>query len=210
MDKARKILLTAAATTWLLSSGSLVLFAKNKVKQLQNKGRITVGFQTGKSFSLLNTVNHKPRYSSVNSASVKAPISAHVKAEVSLSYNTLQNQLFTNKISLNNTTLRTQSVSFPLTVQYYPLKHKCKMQPYCGVGVQYSPSPFKTISSPGSADAQYSGGPQSGTNYISIFFAQGVTYEVNTRIQLTQSFHFIPESPNKSIGFGIGLGYNFQ
>jgi len=45
------------------------------------------------------------------------------------------------------------------------------------------------------------------TKYISILFTQGVIFEVSTKIQVNQSFHFIPESNAKRIGIDLGVGY---
>ena len=49
--------------------------------------------------------------------------------------------------------------------------------------------------------------PQPETKYITILFTQGVTFEVNTKIQVTQSFHFIPSNTNSVIGIDLGIGY---
>ena len=49
--------------------------------------------------------------------------------------------------------------------------------------------------------------PQADTKYITILFTQGVTFEVNTKIELTQSFHFIPTNTTNIIGIDLGIGY---
>ena len=55
--------------------------------------------------------------------------------------------------------------------------------------------------------SQYNTPPQSDTKYITIVFTQGVTFEVNTKIEVSQSFHFIPENNNTVIGINLGVGY---
>ena len=50
---------------------------------------------------------------------------------------------------------------------------------------------------------------QSDTKNITILFTQGFTFEVNTKIQVSQSLHFIPGNTTKVIGIDFGVGYKF-
>jgi outer membrane protein W len=138
-------------------------------------------------------------------------LNSHFKAEAVLSYGTIQtNGLFQN-MGFPSTKILGQTpgkLSMPVTVQYYFLPEKSRVRPYCGAGLQGniltntgSPAPFTD----GLPTEYYNTQPD--TKYITILFTQGVTFEVNTKIEVNQSFHFIPGSTNKVIGIDLGIGY---
>jgi hypothetical protein len=208
----RKILLMAFASS-CLTTGSFVLYGQSKIyKKPQIKHAVTIGFQSGKSV-LFETPTAgkkaKARYFTNNSVNLNLAINKHFKAESGISYNTLPSQSYMINGLAKPSTLKYSGVSVPFTLQYYPLQHHCRLQPYCGVGFQYNNNPFNTsLSAP--ADNSSGENTQTGTKYISVIFAQGMTFEINTKIQITQSFHFIPEGAEKTIGFGFGIGYTIQ
>jgi hypothetical protein len=212
MSGLRKILLLAIASS-CLTTGSFVLYGQNQIcKKSRIKHPVTIGFQSGKSFLFgksMPTKKFNGHYFSNNSININMTINKHFRAEGGISYNTTPNQSnITNELGGKPSPFKYSSVSVPFTLQYYPLPHHCRLQPYCSVGFQYNNNPANITSSAGDNNANDN--VQSGTKYISIIFAQGMTFEINTKIQITQSFHFIPESADKFIGFGLGIGYTLQ
>jgi len=139
---------------------------------------------------------------------LRKAIKPHFKFETGVTYSQFQNQAFIQKNKFNHT-LKPYSLSLPATLQYFFLPEKCKLHPYCGAGLQYNINIRPNTISPFSGDASSatSAGSETGTKYISIVFTQGVTYEINTKIQVTQSFHFIPNNNNKILGIDLGVGY---
>lgn len=208
----QKILLMAFASS-CLTTGSFVLYGQNQCyKKSHTKHALTIGFQSGKSV-LFETPTPskkiKKQYFTNNALNLNVAISKHIKAESGISYNTIPSQSFVINGLAKPSTLKYSGVSVPFTLQYYPLQHHCRLQPYCGVGFQYNNNPFNaSLSAP--TDNNSADNAQSGTKYISVIFAQGMTFEINTKIQITQSFHFIPEGAEKTIGFGFGIGYMIQ
>lgn len=208
----QKILLMAFASS-CLTTGSFVLYGQNQYyKKPHAKRAVTIGFQSGKSLLFETPAASKKikrQYFTNNAVNINVAINKHFKAESGISYNTLPSQSYQIKGLAKPSTFKYSGVSVPFTLQYYPLQHHCRLQPYCGVGFQYNDNPFSaSLSAP--ADNSSVDNAQSGTKYISVIFAQGMTFEINTKIQITQSFHFIPEGAEKTIGFGFGIGYTIQ
>jgi len=207
----RKILLMSFACS-CLTTGSFVLYGQSQIcKKPRTKHSITVGFQSGKSLLFENSKPAKKfngHSFSSNMVNLNLTINKHLKADGGICYNTTPTRPYiTNELGVRPSSLKYTNVSVPITLQYYPLSHHCRLQPYCGVGFQYNNNPFNVTPSTGDNS---SNDIQSGTKYISVIFAQGMTFEINTKIQITQSFHFIPESADKTIGFGLGIGYTIQ
>ena len=98
-----------------------------------------------------------------------------------------------------------QSLSFPLSLQYYVLPQRCKVQPYFGVGTIFC-SRFKNhepfLNENGMANIS-----TPGTKYISILFTQGITFEINTKINLTESLHFYNVDGVNTVGINLGVGF---
>ena len=179
----------------------------------KHKNKTTVGFRTGSGVLFSTTPLHnkqgKLNYSINNSLVFSKPLSPHLKAEALLNFSILQNPCCIDKIFGNKPVeyLKSGKLLLPVTLQYYPIKRQNKLQPYLGAGMQYNFNPYtNTQASDDAANAHPNNPGAAGTKYISIIFTQGITYEVSTRIQVTQSFHFIPEA-NKTIGIDIGIGY---
>ena len=95
-------------------------------------------------------------------------------------------------------------INIPLTLQYHPLCCGAKIDPFVGMGLQYN---FNTATSSQSNPELTFQNTNTGTKYISILFTQGVTYEINTKIDVDESIHFIPGTGSKSLGFNVGIGY---
>lgn len=209
----RKIL----STSLMLTAMTLcVLPVHAKRKRPNRRHNITIGFQSGQDAFLnpspsLQNRQTKTQYGVDHGLTIRKKLSPHFKIESGISYNQLPNPTtkdYSSNTNFNNC-LKPYCLSLPTTLQYYFLPQKSKLRPYCGAGIQYniniSPntiSPFSGDSYPAHSQQNY----QSGTKYISILFTQGVTYKINTKIQITQSFHFIP-SAIKTFGLDLGLGF---
>lgn len=179
--------------------------------QTQNKpvNKATIGFRAGTS-AWINPVerNNSTSYSVKNSMAITKPLSPHFRAEALVNLNIFQNQCCIDKILKGNPKeyLTSAKMTLPVTMQYFPLRAKHKVQPYIGAGVQYDPSASSITAQSNNNDYPATGANLTGTKYISIIFTQGVTYKVSTDIQLIQSFHFIPGN-ERQIGIDLGIGY---
>ena len=197
-----------------LTIGGFYANGQSKVKQTK-RHNVTIGFQSGKESAInsspfYNSKQYKVRYGTNNRLLLRKRIKPHFSFETGLNYGLMPNQNNSNTTTYKfNNGLKQGSLSMPATLQYFFLPEKCRLRPFCGAGLQYnlyinpntiSPFPVGDVA-PATSDAQ------TGTKYISILFTQGVTFEVNTKIQITQSFHFIPNNNNKMLGIDLGIGY---
>lgn len=193
---------------------SLCASGKTKHKLPKSKQSISIGIKA------VEDVSFKPnQYPNTNkhiqtnlnkSLAIKKKITSRLSVETDfteplLKINTSGNNLNDTK---NIFSLKPNQLTIPLTLQYYLLHTKTKLHPYCGAGIQYQyknevNQPLASESSPQSIN------DQKGTKSISIIFTQGMTFEVNTKIQINQSFHFIPGNSEKTLGFDVGIGYKF-
>ena len=200
---------------FLLTVASVCGYAQDKIKHIAKaeKQPITIGFQTGRellfnSSPLIHSKQNKVHYGINKSLVLRKPLNAHFKLETGLNYASFQNNASTtiNPGRLNN---NQYMYSVPVTVQYYFLPSKCRFHPFCGAGLQGNFLDNKNISTApiGLDVAPQNYIPQTDTKYITILFTQGVTFEVNTKIEVTQSFHFVPASTNSIIGIDLGIGY---
>jgi hypothetical protein len=136
---------------------------------------------------------------------VRMPIVNHFKAEVALDYTHFlnipkpdNNQPKPLLSGFNN------AVSVPVSIQYYFLPKKCKVQPYFGAGTILYSDVKNSLSLLGDGEVRAS---QQGTRYISILLTQGIIFEINPKIQISESLHFINEGGNNSFGINFGVGF---
>ena len=212
MSSLRKILTVCiVAPTMML--GSVSLFAQSKATHKKPVKKhlplVTIGFQSGRELLFNSSPLIHSRQSKVHPAIssrlvLRKPINAHFKVETGLSYSAIQ-----TPGSATVGYKKPYTLAVPVTLQYYFLPKQCRVQPYFGAGMQYNfNTPSNTIS-PFNGDITPSvNNYQSGTKYISILFTQGMTFEINTKIEINESFHFIPNNGNKTIGLDLGIGYN--
>jgi hypothetical protein len=214
-----KIFITALATSYL-AVASVCVHAQNKIIPAKPKHHRTyLSFRTGAETRYpaaagTHSRQSKLSYSYNNSVIIKKSIGAHLKIESGVNYNTLPN----NPVKLEDPNSKAfnmgkigRSVSLPASVQYCFLPEKNKFNVFCGAGMQinlYGNS--NSISLLNNNARPESTNQPSGTKYISVLFTQGITFEINTKIQLTQSFHFIPENSEKSIGIDVGIGFKID
>lgn len=205
------------ATLLSMVFASVCLSAKTKVKQAKKKQSITIGFQTGRSTkynaSSMHSSSKSKTYLNDHKIVFNKTINRHFKAETGIGYSLYQNG--NQGTGLNNSNTQSFHKSnqpyFPLSVQYYPLSEKTKFHPFCGVGLQFNPNLNASFTSPfnSTGDSYPSqGNTMPGTKYISIIFTQGVTYEINTKIQITQSFHFLQNNNDNTLGIDVGVSFS--
>ncbi len=179
--------------------------------QTQNKpiNKASIGFRVSTS-AWINPAerNNTTSYSVNNTLAITKPLSTHFRAEALVNLNIFQNQCCIDKILKGNAKeyLTSAKMTLPVTMQYFPLRQKNKVQPYIGAGVQYDPGASSITTQSNNNDYTAKSTNLTGTKYISIIFTQGVTYKVSTDIQVIQSFHFIPGN-NRQIGIDLGIGY---
>lgn len=166
--------------------------------------RISLGFQTGKELQTYSFQKRKT-FSSTNSIQLRKGLGKHFNLEAGVKYSSVPSA----STGSCKTIVRNNQVSIPVTAQYTFLKEKNKVRPYCGVGFQYNIYPAANTSAPAKNDAEQQNATE-GNKRVSILFTQGVTFEVNTKIQINQSFHFIPDQNMKTIGIDLGVGYKFR
>ena len=191
-------------------------YAQSKTKHIlkTDKG-ISVGFQTGRellfnSTPLIHSKQSKVHYGISKSLVLRKALNSHFKIESGLSYTSIQSASKGLSLpgKLNNSPY---NYSVPVTIQYHFLPEKCKFHPFCGAGIQgnffNNKNDFSTSPIGMDVATPQNNYPQADTKYITILFTQGVTFEVNTKIELTQSFHFIPTNTTNIIGIDLGIGY---
>jgi len=208
MSCSRKIL-AFALLLWSLTIASLTVYAQNQIKKAVKKTnhKPTFGIQAGKEVtfttpSLLSTRHTKAQYNNSKSLVLRQPLNQHFKVEAGLNIG------LTNKASGPD---KLNKITLPVNLQYHFLPDKYRIHPYCGAGVQCKLFSNETIlsSSINTEGQQDHYNKLSDTKYITILFTQGVTFEVNTKIQVSQSLHFIPGNTSKVIGIDFGVGYKF-
>ncbi len=139
-----------------------------------------------------------------NGIVVRMPIVKHFKAEVSLDYAQMLNY---TKHPDQNKTLQASTVpalSVPVSIQYYFLPKKCKVQPYAGLGTVIYSDVKNSLSLLENGEIRTK--PLS-TKYISLFFTQGIIFEINPKIQISESVNFINENGHNTIGVNFGIGF---
>ena len=205
------------ASLLCLVFASVCLSAKTKVKQSKKRQPITIGFQTGRNSKFNSTTRHSSTksksYLNDHRILFNKTINRHFKAETGIGYSLYQNGNQSSGLSRSNTQSfrQTNQPYIPVSVQYFPLSEKTKFHPFCGVGLQFNPnlnanftSPFNSTGDNYPAQAN----TMPGTKYISIIFTQGVTYEINTKIQITQSFHFLQNNNDNTLGIDVGVSFS--
>lgn len=185
---------------------STMSFGKQKHKKHYLKD-LSIGFYRGVTFldvSKGGTATGRKHYlpASTRGFSVGFPIVNQFKAEVGLS---MDNILLNNSNNQNNSlSLRKNNlVSIPVSIQYYLLPKKSKIQPYFGFGAMVVPDAQKYLFVKDGDGIKL----VQGTSPISLLITQGVNIEINTKIHLTESLHVI--SSEGKTNFGLNFGVTF-
>ncbi len=218
MRRSKKILCVSAGLL-LLTGISTCGYAQNKIKQTKKKEKqpITIGFQSGRellfnSTPLLHSRQNKVHYGVSKSLVLRKPLNSHFNLETGIGYAATPSPYNNTILPIKNNIFKQRSYSLPVTVQYFLLSEKYKLRPFCGAGFKYNffnKTNFSSATTSADLMPQYYT-PESDTKYITILFTQGVTFEVNTKIEICQSFHFIPQNNNSTLGFDLGIGFKIQ
>lgn len=180
--------------------------AKKKTKKASG---ITLGFQAGReilfnSSPLIHSRQSKVHYGISKSFVLRKSIGTHFNAETRLNDVFYPSAMSVNGFNKGVNKFAASKINIPLTLQYHPLCCGAKIDPFVGMGLQYN---FNTATSNQSNPELTFQNTNAGTKYFSILFTQGVTYEINTKIDVDESIHFIPGTGSKSLGFNVGIGY---
>ena len=178
-------------------------------KKTKNAPGITLGFQGGReilfnSSPLIHSRQSKVHYGISKSFVLRKSIGTHFKAETRLNDVTYPGAISMNVFNKSINKYTASKINIPLTLQYHPLCCGTKVDPFCGLGLQYNFNPSSGEQLNRETPFQNT---NTGTKYISILFTQGVTYEISTKIDVDESIHFIPGTGSKSLGFNVGVGY---
>lgn len=150
------------------------------------------------------------QYGIKNSLGVNKPITPRLSADAKVSYSTYLSNCCIEQIfgHYKKSTVASE-LSMPVTIQYSLFPEHSRVRSYVGAGVLYN-NQFVSVQNNSTGDAlnRYDA-TATDKKYISILFTQGVTFEVNTKIQFTESIHFVPDN-DKTIGIDIGIGYRIR
>lgn len=197
--------------------------AKTHVKPKHKKAAkpaTTIGFRSGRellfnSSPLIHNRQGKIHSGISNSIVLRKPINTHFAVDAGIKYTSFRglSQVVPNDNSTAAKYTAAQKVydlALPVTINYFILPEHCCVHPYIGAGFQYNLTLSNSKSSPFNSDTYTAnvGNQLPGTKYISILFTQGITFRVNTKIEVNQSFHFIPCGSNtKTLGIDLGFDY---
>ncbi len=179
---------------------------KKKKNQFLHLSETNIGFYKEARFvqSAKSKVCCSGRPIMSNGIVVRMPIVKHFKAEVSLDYAQMLNY---GKHGDQVKTLPSRNapvISLPVSIQYYFLPKKCKVQPYAGLGTVIYSDVKNSLSILDNGEIRTK--PLS-TKYISLFFTQGIIFEINPKIQLSESVNFMTENGRNTIGVNFGIGF---
>ncbi len=173
---------------------------KNKKHFLKD---FSIGFYRGVAFFDVTkgSNNQTHKQTPTTGFSVGFPIVNQFRAEVDLS---MSNLLSNNSNKNNGLSLRKGNlVSIPVSIQYYLLPKKSKIQPYLGFGAMIVPDAQKYMFVKDGDGIKI----MQGSSPISLLITQGVNIEINTKIHLTESLHVI--SSEGKTNFGLNFGVTF-
>ena len=180
---------------------------------------IAIGFQAGAQTMFTPTINSphlldNHKYNFTKGAYVKKYWGNHFGLEASVNYTNMPRIDISQNRNVPNSVFNPQdkmyTITIPVVVQYYIFPKACKFRPYIGAGAAYckNSNPFSTNLSNGDL---INNQPAIRCNsYISVSVVQGVTYEVNTKIQFNESLHFEPNNNCCGNTFGLNLGVGYK
>ena len=198
--------------------GTACVYGQNRITNTGKKKKaLTIGVAAGKDLFYqpgpgLFSKHSSPEYATNHTLFARKSITKHVKVEAGINYRTsvtaTGNKLPDGTAYQAN---KTSKLTLPLTIQYYLLPEHSKVNTFVGAGPQvnllnnasYGYPPF-------SSDIRTDKIPQRGTKYISVLITQGVTFQINTKIQLTETLHFSPANAGNIVGIDIGVGFYLE
>ncbi len=129
------------------------------------------------------------------------PLVNQFRAEVGLS---MSNILMNTNSYQKPAALVTKNniISVPVTLQYFLLPKKSKIQPYFGIGAMIVPDAPKYMMMNGDGVNLIQG-----TGNVNLLITQGVNVEINTKIHLTESLHIINSEGKTNFGLNFGVSF---
>lgn len=206
------MLLTSAACTQSIAQS----FDNSTVTRFQE--RFTIGFERN-----INSL-FTPRYHGLSKQTKQAEelcnrivfrmrVTTRFRIETGLSFKAIDrilNTRYSKQFNVNEP----MKLQVPVTIQYqFAANHK-KIRPYFGAGIQYTQQYAASTTS--TLNATEGNGDYNNYNltnslhYMNIIFTQGIIYDINPNLQLSQSIHISPENGMKPIGINIGVGYRIK
>lgn len=172
----------------------------------------TIGFRVGNERNAGKIALGKPIcFREYQSIMLRKNFTRHINVETGIKYNPTQtNTLVGTGNDKKYLSTAKSSFSVPLSIQYYFLQTKWRLQPYCGAGIQCNIGKQAPLMPPFASDIRLDNPVPTQTRYINVLITQGVSFQVSTRIQLTQSFHFMPDRTNPAMGMELGIGFNLD
>ncbi len=197
------------------TSGNAIAQSYDRSKLTKLDHKFTIGFERRvATFYFPQSVQYnrktKVAEEQTNRIILRMKLTSRFRLETGLSYKAIDkilknNGKFNKAFNINQPC----KLSVPLTIQYQLQNERKRLRPYFGAGVQYYQQDLPS----GVNDGDYSmfqTGMSNGLKYINIIFTQGLIYDINKDLQITQSMHILPENGMKPIGINIGVGYRIK
>jgi outer membrane protein W len=140
-------------------------------------------------------------------------LTTRFRMETGLSFAAID-RILANRIDKTVNIYQPCKLNIPLTIQYQFGSDKKRLRPYFGAGVQYTQQIISSNGETGiSRDANdyYNRSLSNTVKYMNIIFTQGIIYDINPNLQVSQSLHIMPHASGfKPIGINIGVGYRIR
>lgn len=187
------------------SLAAVHVYAQSLNKISKSDKQMILGVQIGQQYSFDTHIHINPLCGGCYTSGMylKKYINKKLALETEINYTT-------NRVS-KTIANSYNSLSVPLSVQYYPLSRQTKLQPYIGVGAIYTlaSETNNTIQSNNAFTDVSSKTMTTKKQSVNIVVSQGAAYNISPKIQIQESIHFVPKSKNcgSIIGFNLGVGY---
>lgn len=134
---------------------------------------------------------------------IRIPIITQFKVETGLKYSHILQATANNSTTVSNAMPTPNStISVPITIQYY-LNPGNRIQSYLGIGTMLSMS---NVNSPALLGKEVAPAT-TGNKFISLMFTQGIIFEINTKINISEEIHILNTDGKKTMGFNVGVGF---
>ncbi len=165
-----------------------------------------LGFSKGLSLFDIQKPGGRKKYATAITSGfmVNLPLVTRFRAEAGVSFSHVLTYERAKQTSGPLSIMQPMAMSFPLTVQYYVLPKKCRVQPFVGAGILWHPT---VVGNPTTLQNNEAFIAYPGTKYISLLFTQGISFEVNPKIHLTETLHFINSSGGNNFGMSFGISF---
>lgn len=204
-------MLTSAACSYSHAQN----FDRSKLTKLDHK--FTIGFER-RVYTLYPQDIHLSKNTTqaeenCNRLIFRMRLTTRFRMETGLSFAAID-RILANRIDKTVNIYQPCKLNIPLTIQYQFGSDKKRLRPYFGAGVQYTQQIISSNGETGiSRDANdyYNRSLSNTVKYMNIIFTQGIIYDINPNLQVSQSLHIMPHASGfKPIGINIGVGYRIR